>query len=97
MSIDQARRLYEMIEKDGVLQEEFKSVSTEEGVVDKALEVADARGVDVSRADIKTLLQEMVQKNGDVDKKELEDVAGGHSVGGRACIPFPPYTKEEEW
>ena len=53
--------------------------------IDKALEVAESQGIDVSRGDIEALFEELAQKAEEMDEEELEEVAGGDSTGDEEC------------
>ncbi len=85
MSLDEARELYEEIGENKDLQEEFEGLESEETVIDKALEIADNRGIDVSREDIEALFEELAEKAEEMDEEELEDVAGGRRSTGDDC------------
>ncbi len=86
MSLDDARELYDTIRENENLQEQFKGLESEAEVIDKALEVADTQGVDVSREDIEALLNKLTEQAEEMDEEELEDVAGGDSASARNCV-----------
>ncbi len=87
MSLDDARELYETISENEDLQEEFEGLASEDEVIDKALEIAGNREIDVSREDVESLLKELAEKAEEMDEEELEEVAGGDSERAGECRP----------
>ncbi len=87
MSLEDARELHDTIRENENLQKQFKGLESEAEVIDKALEVADAQGINVSREDIEALLKELTEKAEGMDEAELEDVAGGDSARAGYCNP----------
>lgn len=83
MSLKDAKKLYEAIEADEQLQEEIKGIKTEEDLLEKVLKLAGQRGLEVSREDIQTLLDELASQSRELDEDELENVAGGG--GSQRC------------
>lgn len=77
MSMKQAREVYEMIGEDEVLQEELKVLKSEEKVIDKVLQIAEERGIDVTGEDIQALHEELVEQAEEMQEDELGEVAGG--------------------
>ncbi len=86
MSLDDARELHDTIRENEDLQKQFKGLKSEAEVINKALEVADAQGVDVSRKDIEALLNKLTEQAEEMDEEELEDVAGGDSASAGNCL-----------
>ncbi len=85
MSLDEAKKLYDLIDENEDLQEEFKGLESKEEVIGKALEVANNKEFDVSREDVEKLLENLAEPTGELDEEELEEVAGGYS-SCRVCV-----------
>ncbi len=88
MSLDDARELHDTIRENDDLQKQFKGLESEAEVINKALEVADAQGINVSREDIEALFAELAEKPKGMDEGELEDAAGGSSAHAGECVAF---------
>ncbi len=77
MSVEEARRLYETVRKNGQLREEFVELKAEEEILDRALEVGKRLGLNVSREDIIKFHEQLAAHSRELEEKELEKVAGG--------------------
>ncbi len=89
MSVEEARKLHELIAEDEELQAKFKGLETRSEVIEQALKIAHAADLQLTSEDMENVLDTPEQEAEGVDDNELEKVAGGDSSRWRICLRYP--------